>query len=85
MKEEGSQGSGDDTALNAMDLYCKEGGYISAHVNTDWGSWKPKQMCPSVFAVVGIRTQVDCECGDETALNGIELYCKPYSILGWTG
>ena len=78
--EEGNQGSGDDTALNDVDLYCKSGGYVSASVNYARGSWKPKQMCPVGFAVMGIRTQVESDQGngDDTALNGVELYCKEY-------
>ena len=82
VKEEGPQGGGDDTALNDIDLYCKNdnGGYISANVNTGWGSWKPKQMCPPGMAVMGLRTQVEGYqgWGDDTALNGLELYCDTY-------
>ena len=34
-------------------------------------------MCPDGFAVMGIRTQVQFAqgSGDDTALNGVELYC----------
>ena len=80
VNEESAQGDGDDTALNAVDLYCKNGDMISAHVNTYYGSWKPKQSCPNGMAVMAIRTQVESKqgSGDDTALNGIELICKEY-------
>ena len=80
VREEGVQGGGDDTAINDIDLYCRNGGrFISAAVNTYFGSWKPVQRCPSGYAVMGIRTQVEPNQvgGDDSALNG--LYCKPYS------
>ena len=80
VKEEGGQGAGDDTALNAVDLYCKKGSYVSASVNTGWGSWKPAQKCPAGTAVRGIRTQIEGKqgWGDDTALNGVELYCSSF-------
>lgn len=91
VREEGSQGSGDDTAINDIDLYCNNGGkYISAPVKANWGSWKPVQRCPSGQAVVGILTQVEPSQGggDDTALNGLKLYCKPYTAgncpQGWS-
>ena len=80
MLEEGSQAGGDDTALNAVDVYCKNGGFVSADVNTNLGSWSQKQECPSGFAVMGIRTKLEAKqgSGDDTGLNGVELYCKQY-------
>jgi len=81
VREEGPQGGGDDTAINDIDLYCKNGGrYISASVKTTWGSWKPVQKCPSGYAVVGVLTQVEPQQGggDDTAMNGIKLFCELY-------
>ena len=80
MKIESNQGSGDDTAANKIDLYCKNGHYISAETATSWGSWTSKQMCPSGMAVMGLSTRVESKPrdGDYTALNGLKLYCKMY-------
>ena len=80
MKIESKQGSGDDTAANKVDLYCKNGGSISAETATSWGKWTPKLMCPSGMAVNGLSTRVESKQGggDDTALNGLKLYCKMY-------
>jgi len=80
MLMEPKQGSGDDTAANAMDLYCKDGGYISASKLTERGTWIPAQNCPTGKAVVGIVTRVldDQGEGDDTALNGVRLFCRKY-------
>jgi len=81
VKEEPSQGGGDDTSLNEIALYCM-GKTVALHssVKTGWGSWKPWQRCPSGFAVAGLRTRVERPQGggDDTALNGIQLYCRKY-------
>ena len=80
MKIESMQGSGDDTAANKVDLYCKHGGSISADTATSWGSWTSVQMCPNGMAVNGLSTRVERNRGskDDTALNGLKLYCKTY-------
>ena len=72
----------DNTALNAVDMYCKDGDYISANEGAAWGNLKKEQRCPDDFAVMGIRTQVqgNPDSWDDTALNGIELYCMPYPL-----
>ena len=68
--------------INAVDMYCKDGSYISANIKPAWGSWKKEQKCPNGYAVMGIRTQVKehPDTGDDTALKGIELYCLPYPL-----
>lgn len=80
MKMEGPQGDGDDTAANKVDLYCKKGGYISVKTKTSWGHWTNKKTCPTGSAVMGIKTKVEGSQGsqDDTALNGVRLYCRPY-------
>ena len=71
---------GDDTTANDVDLYCKKGGHISAEVNTSWGDLTPELRCPSGQAVMGIATRVEPPQGegDDTALNGVVLFCKNY-------
>ena len=70
----------DRTAINTVLLHCQDGERISGEVNTLWGTWQSWQMCPAGLAVRGIRTQVQTDQGDgdDTALNGLELYCSPY-------
>ena len=80
MKIEKRQGDGDDTAANAIDLYCKHGGYIVAYRNTEWGNWRSIVKCPYSEAVMGIKTRVERVLGDgdDTALNGVRLICHKY-------
>lgn len=75
------QGRGDDTAANDVDLYCRNGEFISAKVSTRFGNWKPKALCPSGQAVAGIKTRVEQPQGgdDDTALNGVHLLCKNFT------
>ena len=85
VQEEPKQGEDDDSSLNNIALYCKdETAAKHASVNTNWGSWKPVQRCPDGFAVVGLKTRVENKQGDgdDTALNGLELYCQRYSDPG---
>ena len=59
---------------------------ISADVNTDWGDWGFKRVCTAGWAVMGIITRVEKwqKGGDDSALNGIMMYCMPYPF-GWPG
>ena len=76
------EGSGDDVAGNNMMLLCKNGEYISASTNTPdyWGRWKSVRTCPPGEAVMGIKTRIERMrgSGDDTALNGVRLYCAKY-------
>ncbi len=80
IKIESKQGSKDDTAANDIDLYCKDGSYISAPQKTDWGSWSGEYKCPNTQVVIGIKTRVEKDqgSGDDTALNGVRLLCGDY-------
>ncbi|XP_016105050.1 vitelline membrane outer layer protein 1-like [Sinocyclocheilus grahami] len=41
-----------------------------------WGSWGPREMCPAGMYAVAFRLKVEYRTlGDDTALNGIRLYC----------
>ena len=61
--------------------------YISAGVPSGLpGSWRPRQLCRQGYAVTGLRTQNQKFQGgiftgypdDDTAMNGIELYCEKF-------
>ena len=75
----GLQETKDDRAFNAVDMNCKDGSYISADVQPFVVNLS-EQKCPDDYAVMGIRKQVqeNQDTGDDTTLNGIELYCLPY-------
>ena len=73
-----SQGSGDDTGANAVRLYCSsDGSGYSTSNEGPWGQWVWHTNCESGKLFCGIRTRVERPQGadDDTALNGVELYC----------
>ena len=84
VKEEASIAGGDNTALNKIDIYCKNNPtrWESAPTQTSWGSWKPPLKCPSGYAVIGLRTQLQSPCVgcDYTGLNGLQLFCEEYKM-----
>lgn len=73
---------GDDTAANGLELkYCdlsnwwsQEETMVYPGVWGDWGQWK---MCPSGKYIGGanVRFETPQGVGDDTALNGLALYC----------
>jgi len=78
---ERKQGKGDDTTLNSVGLYCKNGGKFGGILVHEgyWGKWQGRLSCPPGTAVNGVKTQVEqpCDC-DNTAMNGIQLHCAAY-------
>ncbi|XP_002163773.3 1-phosphatidylinositol phosphodiesterase [Hydra vulgaris] len=77
---EPAQGSGDDTGANNLVLYCNGGTSLTANVYTNYGAWQPVNRCPYGMAVVGLITRVEDNQGDndDTALNGVRMFCKPF-------
>jgi hypothetical protein len=77
MKVESPQGKGDDTAANAVKFSCSGGGTITAPGEQRWGSWNDWQSCPPNSAVCGFAIQLEDRQGngDDTAMNGMRLYC----------
>jgi hypothetical protein len=76
MKSEPSQGKGDDTAANALKLYCSNRELFNHH-EAPWGRWGNLIRCQANTFICGIRTQVEPSQGkgDDTALNNVIFYC----------
>lgn len=75
---EGSQGSGDDTALNKITATCSNGTLLQPSSATSWGvSVAPDDPCKPGTAICGIKTQLEGNqgSGDDTSLNGAVFYC----------
>ena len=80
---EGSQGSGDDTALDNVEYRCRDIETWTAKENLktnaeEWGKWSRWKECPRGQFICGIETRVEDPDGDDTALNDIKHQCcKP--------
>jgi hypothetical protein len=83
---ESSQGAGDDTALNAIELYCRNSaGIWTERLNTwdgawgDWGSWV---TCPSGY-INGASLKIESGqgAGDDTSANGARFTCTNGSSI----
>merc|ERR1711860_138096 len=76
LKVESPQGKGDDTATNAIRLYCSWGNPYKSGEGP-WGDWSAVQYCPQGYRIAGIQTQIESPIGsgDDTALNSVNLLC----------
>jgi hypothetical protein len=89
LKIEGKQGSGDDTALNTIDLRCKD--TTSSLTKTIqsregyWGSWWGWTTCDSGY-MKGVAMQSESKQGDgdDTAANGLRFTCTDGSVQSCT-
>ena len=79
MKIEGSQGGGDDTGANAINIRCNDPAntVIQSGYNVGWGNWRGFGSCPAGEMACGMQTKVEDGQGggDDTAFNGIQLRC----------
>lgn len=73
---EASQGSGDDTALNALEFTCSSGPSITS-CEAPWGTWQSPVRCSSGAYIYAIRLIYEPPCGncDDTAADGIGVQC----------
>lgn len=81
MMIQSNQGSGDDTAANKLDLFCKSGQKLSAPTETSFGDWVPHLRCPHGQSVIGLQVRMEAKQGDgdDTALNGVRMICSSYT------
>ena len=72
---EGDQGSSDDTAAGAVEMYC--GNEMVSATGMAWGDWRPKRECGQGYKICGFRIRFEGVEGisDQTAMNGIEVQC----------
>jgi Vitelline membrane outer layer protein I (VOMI). len=82
MKVEPNQGRGDDTALNAVALYCRDRNgrdvtRISPH-DGFWGSWGEGANCPQgqFLILFNLRVEPSQGSGDDTGANSVAFLCS---------
>ncbi|XP_056425631.1 vitelline membrane outer layer protein 1 homolog [Hyla sarda] len=81
---------GDDTALNAIMLYCTEYGsrdVVATITSTigPWGDWTSISWCPSGNLISFSLKVEDIQLGDDTAANNIMMACSDEDILEGNG
>jgi hypothetical protein len=77
IRVEPDQGSGDDTATNAVKMICSNRQVLSS-LEERWGYWYGEPLiCPPTTYICGIKTQLEPHQGrgDDTALNNVQFYC----------
>ncbi|GAB3059248.1 metallophosphoesterase [Stenotrophomonas tumulicola] len=79
MRIESDQGSGDDTAMGNLNLFCSGGWILTGRPPAQWGEWGTKHMCPPGMALRGFTSKVedDQRHYDDSALNRIQMFCGP--------
>ena len=80
IRVEGTQGSGDDTAANAVCLTCDETEERCSSKGP-WGEWSDQYKCPVGSYLSGWRQNVEANKGwgllaDDTGLNNVEYECR---------
>ncbi|XP_063302510.1 vitelline membrane outer layer protein 1 homolog [Pelobates fuscus] len=91
LKVEESQGRGDDTALNGIELYCTSGPTTDRnHSITStvgpWGKWTVPIWCRNGFLYrFQLRVEIPQGKDDDTAANNIKFWCTDGSALEGQG
>ena len=78
IRQEKSQGGGDDTGGNGIMLYSRTSNTVIKPGDGYWGDWASWQHCPTGSWIVGFQTKVERNQGggDDTALNEVKFYCS---------
>lgn len=88
MRVEGSQGGGDDTALNSVQLLCKDSvtgatEWISSFDGL-WGSWHSSASCSgpgNYLRGAAMRIEGSQGGSDDTAANDVQFSCSSSAII----
>lgn len=81
IKVEGSQGAGDDTALNGIRLTCGLNNIPTSEITSGqggWGSWRGGKACTAGEYLTGARMMIEGKQGslsDDTAADNIAFRC----------
>ncbi len=79
LKNEWTQGGGDDTSANSVRVQCTDGSEMEAPGATPWGDWYGYVACPAGQAVCGLEARIENPInGDDTAMNGLRFICCQY-------
>ncbi|MGI4840766.1 MAG: metallophosphoesterase [Janthinobacterium lividum] len=80
LEENGGYGF-DDSAVNNLELICASGGRAVGNSQTAWGTWRTEFRCPAGKVATGFVTRVEPDLGgnDDSALNGMRLFCSDIS------
>jgi len=77
IRSEESQGDGDDTAANDLNMRCKTDGWKEGKGQT-WGSWGGATQCAGDQWICGLQVKMEPPQGqekDDTALNQVKFAC----------
>ncbi|WP_122266596.1 metallophosphoesterase [Pseudomonas syringae] len=77
VKAEKWQGNSDDTAINAIVMYCNNNQVLRSE-EAGWGDWTAIVRCPSGKAVDGFQLKMEAHQGngDDTAVDSVRLVCE---------
>jgi Vitelline membrane outer layer protein I (VOMI) len=91
MRVEPNQGAGDDTALNAVALYCydRAGNMVERIVPHPgfWGNWGEGANCPKGTYAVAFKLKVEPGQGngDDTGANSVTFGCSNSTVIEASG
>jgi len=91
MRVEPSQGGGDDTALNAVALYCyNRAGTMVERIVPDqgiWGSWREGANCSrgTYARAFSLKVEPGQGRGDDTAANSVKFSCSNGAVIEASG
>lgn len=72
-------GDGDDVAVSDLRFQCDDGSVRDSGIGSKWGTWGDMHTCPVGTVAAGVVTKVEdpVRGGDDTALNRVQLFCRP--------